>query len=103
MKGQREGFEPKKPRYTEQQRELFRALVQDKKCSAQIVHELTGIPLGSFTTLCGSIGIPRPNWSQIGGGAKIHSIRNAKKLAEMREKYAGQIETLFPAKRNDVE
>ncbi len=86
--------------YSDEQRELFRILVEDEKCTVNMIRDLLGIPQGSIPGLTRQAGIkfsfPRgtAGWVK----SKTMKIQRARKLNILRSKYAKQIAELFPQK-----
>jgi hypothetical protein len=83
--------------YSTEQLEFFRMLVQEKKCSGVEIHLVTGIPIGSMGGLFKKLKITLLTPSGILGrpSGKAAKVRQSRKLALIRKKYAKQILVLF--------
>lgn len=89
-----------RPHYSPEQRELFRILVAEEKCTVQMIRDLLGIPQGSVSSLVRSVGaeFSEPKGINGWGKNKTVKIQRARKLNILRSKYAKQIAELFPKK-----
>src|SRR3569832_706313 len=86
-----------KRKYTPKQREFFRKLVAEEKCTMEMIRVLTGMPYGSMHALCVEMkvtfALPKNVW---GFNTPLARIRRARKLGNLKKKYAAQLVELFP-------
>ncbi len=80
--------------YSNEQRELFRLLVVEEKCTVGMIHQLTGIPIGTISNLCGKLDIELTH-KQGSMGGKLGAIQRARNLARIKEKHAERLKELF--------
>ena len=84
-------------KYNDEQLELFRTLVEEEKCTTEMINDLTGIPIGSLSYLCKGLGI-HVEKGVTGGRGGIHNIIRARKVSILKNKYGEHLTRLFGKK-----
>ena len=85
-------------KYGLEQMELLRILLEEEKCTVDMIHSLTGIPTGSLSMIRKELNLSSSDSPGFFGGGQINAIRRARRVSVLREKYAQQISILFPKK-----
>ena len=81
--------------YSAEQKELFRRLIDEERCTSLDIVILTGIPKGSIEGLCKKVGTKRKPMpaDRSGNLVRIHRARN---LALLRIRYGEPLAKHFP-------
>ena len=82
-------------KYGYEQLEFVRILIQQHKCTARMIQDLTGVPEGSLGGFAKQLDVPRGAGIQRSPGNNITKIREARTLAILRTEYGDQISRLF--------
>ena len=80
--------------YTKGQMALIKTLVDTEKCTIPQIAAITGIPRGSIGMLASRAGA---KFTTVRGSGKSHlaRIKEARKIATLREKYANELNEYF--------
>lgn len=70
--------------------DFIKLLAEKEGCSSSMIHELTGVPLGTVSSMGHDRNIQIP-FRPPGGAANMNQIRRARKMKQLREKYGETI------------